>query len=330
MSRWSVLKRWWRNLWPTSSRQRLEDVLATYRRDLAFIVRTGARAGPPPAWATEAEQFLEDAQQAVLGHNAERGWRQLHAAQRLELHGLREQGCEAFRARASSIRAEALQKLRSWRRKRVEELFGALPPREQLGDTVGEAEFAAVQETALLLHEHFGNEALKQRAAKSQTWVLVGIAVSALCAWLWVAGPAILVARSETSLWGDPRLLAAVLLFGLMGAAFSGLMSLASQSAAQTIPELVFTYRITLARQAVALLSALAVYVLVASEFLQIGKLPVTPALLLLAAFGAGFSERLVVRALERLAGPGVGGKSSVPDEKADVTGSRGRPGAAG
>jgi p-aminobenzoyl-glutamate transporter AbgT len=101
-----------------------------------------------------------------------------------------------------------------------------------------------------------------------------------------------------------------------MGAAFSALISLASQSAAQTIPEQVFTYRITLARQAVGLLSALAVYVLVASEFLQIGKLPVTPALVLLAAFGAGFSERLVVRALERLTASGDGAKSPVPQGK--------------
>jgi hypothetical protein len=312
----AVVARWWWSFWPASSRQRLEDLLPTYQRDLAFMVQIEGKSGPPPAWAAEADALLEGAKRAAREYDTEKGWRHFFAAQRLELYGLREAGPEAFRTRADSLRAEGLQKLRSWRRKRVEDLFGALPAPEKPDTPVSDAEFAVARETALLLHEHFSNEALKQRATKSQTWMLVAIAVSALVIWLRVAGPGVLVTGTAVTHWGDPRLLASVLLFGLMGAAFSALISLASQSAAQTIPEQVFTYRITLARQAVGLLSALAVYVLVASEFLQIGKLPVTPALVLLAAFGAGFSERLVVRALERLTASGDGAKSPVPQGK--------------
>jgi hypothetical protein len=306
------LGRWWRRLWPVSSAQRLNDILPTYRRDLAFLIQSTTTPGGKPAWASEAEQLLDLAEQAVRDRNPERGWRHFHAAQRLELHGLRALGPEAFRARAQSIRAEALQKLRSWRRKQVEELFGALPAPGTPPAPVSPAELAAASESALLLHEHFSNEAMKQGAAQAQTRVVVGLALGAILLWLRLAGPRVFkpLAAAEQLTWDDPGLLGSALAFGLMGASFSALTSLAGQSSSpQTIPEQVFTYRITLARQAVGVLSALVVVVLLASDFLQIRQLPMTPSLVLLAAFAAGFSERLVVRALERFAGAADGSK---------------------
>lgn len=303
----SALTRQWRHLWPASSRQRLEDMLPSYRRDLTFLIESTSGRASPPAWAVGAEKLLDEAEKAVREHNPERGWRHFLAAQRLELHGLREIGPEAFRGRALTLRAEALQKLSSWRRKRVEELFSSLPPHNKLPTgRVSAAEFVAALEAALILHEHFGNEALKQRSARSQTRVLVGLALAAVLFWLHLVGPKVLVTpltADEQLPWDDAPLLVSVLLFGLMGAAFSALISLTGQAQAQTIPEQVFTYRITMARQAVGVLSALIVYILLASEFLKVGKLTVTPPLVLLAAFASGFSERLVVRALERFAG---------------------------
>jgi len=304
--------RWWRRLWPVSSAQRLNDILPTYRRDLAFLIQSTTTPGGEPAWATEAETLLDLAEQAVRERNPERGWRHFHAAQRLELHGLRDLGPEAFRARARSIHAEAMQKLRSWRRKQVEELFGALPsPGTQPTPAVSPAELAAANESALLLHEHFSNEALKQGSAQAQTRVVVGLALGAILLWLRLAGPRVLqpLGSGERLAWDDPALLGSALAFGLMGASFSALTSLTGQASGQTIPEQVFTYRITLARQAVGVLSALVVVVLLASGFLQIGQLSKTPALVLLAAFAAGFSERLVVRALERFAAAVDGSK---------------------
>jgi hypothetical protein len=205
-----------------------------------------------------------------------------------------------------------VQKFRSWRRKRVEDLFGALPSLgTQPTPAVSPAELAAATESALLLHEHFSNEALKQGSAQAQTRLVVGLALGAILLWLRLAGPRVLqpLGSGERLAWDDPALLGSALAFGLMGASFSALTSLTGQASAPTIPEQVFTYRITLARQAVGVLSALVVVFLLASDFLQIGRLPVTPSVVLLAAFAAGFSERLVVRALERFAGAADGSK---------------------
>jgi hypothetical protein len=300
--------RWWRGLWPVSSAQRLSDILPAYRRDLAFLIQATTPPSGKPAWASEAETLLDLAEQALGDRNPERAWRHFHAAQRLELRGLRDLGPEAFRARAQTIHAEALQKLRTWRRKQVADLFGALPAP---GPEVSGAELAAASESALLLHEHFSNEGLKRRSAEAQTRVVVGLALGAILLWLLLAGPRLFaLAAGAGPAWDDPALLGSALAFGLMGASFSALTSLAGQASAQTVPEQVFTYRITLARQAVGVLSAQVVVLLLASNFLQIGQLSVTPSLVLLAAFAAGFSERLVVRALERFAGAADGSRA--------------------
>ena len=310
------LVRQWRRLWPVSALQRLEDLIPAYRHDLMMLIDSTSKDGDEPQWASKARESLHDAEVAVRERNPEKGWRHFLTAQRLELYGLRDLKPEAFRARAFTLRAEALQKLTSWRRRRVEELFSALPSSAQRStDKVLDTEFFAASETALILHEHFANEALKARSARSQTRTLIALALAAALGWVWLSGPAVLRISAPNGgalPWDNRDLLASVLLFGLMGAAFSALVSL-GRVQTQTIPEQVFTYRITFARQAVGVLSALAVYVLLASELVTVGKLAVTPALVLAAAFASGFSERLVVRALERFAGTVEGTRTERP-----------------
>ena len=302
-----TLARLWRALSPASPLERLADTLPAYRHELDLLIQITSTPQAPAAWATQAAKLLHETEQAVRDRNPEGGWRLFLATQRLELYGLRALGPEAFRARASSIRTEALQKLRSWRRKQVEQLFPSSTSPNQVTGPVSDAEFAAATEAALLLHEHFGNETLKHRSGRTQVRVLVLIAAVAVL-WFWFVGPAVLVAGNDFRI-DDTSLLLSALLFGLMGAAFSALTSLFTQTTSQTIPEQAFSYRITLARQAVGVLSALVVYVSLASGFISVANLTLTPPLLLVFAFAAGFSERLVIRALHRFAssskGPG-------------------------
>lgn len=291
----------WRALLPASPLERLADTLPTYRHELHFLIETTTEAKQRPQWAVEAEALVELAEHSLRDGNADRAWRSFFGAQRLELHGLRAQGRDEFRARAATLRAECQQKLRPWRRAHAEELFRAAAPREP-GGHVSDAEFSAATEAAFMLHEHFGNEALKQRAGRSQTTVLVALALLALAAWLTLSfvWP---LAWDQTASFGGRRLMVAVLVFGSMGASFSALISLATQSAAQTIPEQAFTYRITLARQVVGMVSALAIYVLLTTGFVKIGDFKATAQFVLLGAFAAGFSERLVVNALKKFTG---------------------------
>lgn len=296
-----VSRRVWSALSPASPLERLADTLASYRHDLDLLIQLTSTSQPPEAWAAKALRLLDEADQAVRDRNPERGWRLFLAAQRVELHGRRALGAEAFRARAASIRTEALQKLGSWRRARVEQLFAPFRSAAESPSVVTDAEFAAAHETAQLLHEHFTNEALKQRAARSQLRILVGIAAAAVLLWWWCCACTVLGLPDDPRI-SEPSLLLSVLLFGLMGAAFSALTSSFAQSASQTIPEQAFNYRVTLARQAVGMLSALVAYVALASGSIRVAELTLKAPLYLVVAFAAGFSERLVIRALDRLA----------------------------
>jgi hypothetical protein len=289
-TRWTRLAR---TLSPVSSFRRLSDTLPAYRNDLELLIQLTDAAAEP--WATDALQLLQAAGEAARERNPERGWRLFHATQRLELYGLRAHP-EAFRVRANSIRAEALQKLRSWRRAQVE----ALRPPANPAAEVSDAEFAATREAALLLHEHFANEAVKARVEGIHIRVLIVTALVAAVLWWWTCAAAVLAAGDDLPL-DNPCFLGSALLFGVMGAVFSALTSFFTRVASQTIPEQAFSNRVTLARLAVGALSALVVYVALASGLISVGKLNMTPPLLLVVAFAAGFSERLVIRALERV-----------------------------
>lgn len=296
-----VSRHLWSALSPASPLERLGDTLATYRHDLDLLIQLTSTTRAPKDWAARALKLLDEADQAVRDRNPERGWRLFLAAQRVELHGRRALGAEAFRARAASIRAEALQKLGTWRRKQVEQLFASLSEADKNADVVSDAEFAVAHETAQLLHEHFTNDALKQRAARSQLRILVGIAAAALLVWWWCCARTVLGLPDDPAI-NEPSLVLSVLLFGLMGAAFSALTSSFAQSASQTIPDQAFNYRVTLARQAVGMLSALVAYVALASGSIRVAELTLKAPLYLILAFAAGFSERLVIGTLDRFA----------------------------
>ena len=289
--------RGWQRFWGGSSpTKRLRDVLPAFRYDLDYLIKRAiANGGAKPAWSEQALVLLCQVEQAMARNNPEEGWRLFHAAQRMELYGLRETDSAAFHARRHSIHNEATSKLRSW-------LLNPEVPAAVRPEPGMDEELAAVIESALLLHEHFSNEAIKRNASVNQTGLIVGFGLGAMFLWLVAYGPRVLQTVPQTGggLAWTGSLLHSALLFGLMGASFSALIKLASQSATQTIPEQFLTYRITLGRQAVGVLSALVVCVLLTSGFLQIGIYPVTPSLVLLGAFGAGFSERLVLRTLDR------------------------------
>jgi hypothetical protein len=113
-------------------------------------------------------------------------------------------------------------------------------------------------------------------------------------------------------------LMATVMLFGLMGASLSGILSTFSDPGRVKIPDLLFSFRVTLARLVVGVLAALAASVMLMSGFLKIGvgvgdmK---TTGVILFAALAAGFSERLVVRALSKAAGDNLHRQEQVKPE---------------
>ncbi len=219
------------------------------------------------------------------------GWSLLNAAKRIELPGLFGLDQEAFRARARVILREGSGKLGSWRKAVVEEL---LLEDCKLKPKVGLAE---VTYASFILHEHFDNDYHKRRMARRQLIVFASVLVATLLAYLiylqWYAPMHGFVLMME-----DPRFIIAVALFGVMGAAFSGFSSIAREAVAARIPEQLVESWVSLARVAVGGVAALVIYHFLLSGILQIAE-NLTAGLVLAASFAAGFSERLVLRAVE-------------------------------
>jgi hypothetical protein len=228
----------------------------------------------------------------------------------------------ALQLRGQTLRDEALDKLKSWRKERVQTLLRnaaanepeplkrpdptmTVPPSPSSpSGNQRTMSLEEISEIADILHRHFENEAVKRRAQRKHLqWLIrVGLIVAGLWLVLLSVSPSLRSQVGESPEVWIPRLTLAVMLFGLLGASLSGILSTFSDPGKVKIPELLFSFRVTLARLVVGLLSAVAASVILTSGFLQIGKKTSTT-VILFAALAAGFSERLVAGALKKAAG---------------------------
>lgn len=282
-------------LWRNTYWNRLVSSLPPYRIELEHLISLTQKPDSP--WISTSRSLIIEAGKALKAGNEDLGWRCFLAAQRVELSGLSE---GALQARSHSILAEANQKLDGWRKKSVVDLLAQKPasgaecvvPKTKI--TVEEA-----CEAALILHEHYGNVQQRLRFHKRLLGALALIALVALAVWVGV------VLRGFRFDVSEGRLLPSVMLFGIMGASFSGILSLSHGVSQARIPEQRVNSWIALARQVVGIVSALVAYSLLSSGLLKIGGIALdNPHVTLAVSFAAGFSERLVVRAAETLARP--------------------------
>lgn len=100
-------------------------------------------------------------------------------------------------------------------------------------------------------------------------------------------------------LLGDLRSFAVVLVLGAVGASLSGLLTLARSEESSRIPDLRLRWVFLKYRPVIGAISAIVVVAVLQSG---VAGLSVTPEAALVAAFVAGFSERLVTRSLDTAA----------------------------
>ena len=283
--------------WLSASHARLANSLAVYRVDLDYLVEQAAKpkqGGAHPPWAEAALTLLGRAEQALESRDVELGWRCFNASQRMRLYGLAELAelrPGALQVEARAILREGSAKLTSWRKQAVEDLLS-----EKDGQLISNVDVTKIFYASQILHEHYDNLYQKLRGLKQQLTVLACIALLAVIAWAILAPPLLgTAARID-----DPELVISAVLFGVMGASISGILSLAKGSSEARTPDQLVNWWITLARIAIGAVAALAVYTFLISGLLQIGT--ITPGLVLAVSFTSGFSERLVLHAVETVA----------------------------
>jgi 8-oxo-dGTP diphosphatase len=276
-------------------RRRLGAELAAYSCELER--RIDAIVDGAGSWASAAEVLLGRSADALRRGNLQEGWECLLAAQRMEIFDMK--GAE-LSARAKTLRKEA-GKLTSWRQSAVQATLDLLPPDLVDQEEPKDKQHWLVFRATRLRDEHFANLYFRQELSWQQLKI-VGLILLIVTASA-VALLTMTEALTPAGQLSHQVLLIAVVLFGAMGAGFSTALSLLQMPLQARIPERMAQWSVTLTRPLLGAVAGLVTY-----AFLQSGlfQLPENLFVALLAAFAAGFSDRLVLRAVEAVGGAGV------------------------
>ena len=164
-------------------------------------------------------------------------------------------------------------------------------------------------EATLLRDEHFNNGYFKLELVRSQLKLLSVILLVAFVTFAAVlldvlpidGGAAI---TGQGGLAASRKTIVSAALFGIVGAAFSAILSTAKVPAKSRIPEQISARAITIGRAVLGAPAAVLALFLLHLGLIQIGGVDASsPFLILTVAFVAGFSERLILRAIESVSG---------------------------
>ena len=261
--------------------RRLSTTIAAYEIDLSARVQRSPRLAEAfPVLRTG----LIRAKNAARMARVDEGWKCLLAVQRAELLYLPSQ---EFQATAVVMRNEST-KLNSWRKAAVLELLG----HEGSGLT-SEILFKA----ATLRDEHYHNEAYKDSLRRASALMLATFLVAAIAMLLVIDRS---IWSSLDKHWRDSpeRFLELFCLVGFLGAVVSAITDLAHTPDSARIPEMTATLRVTILRLFIGPASALALFF---AANAGMGVQVTGGYFMLVIAFAAGFSERLVLRVIRSI-----------------------------
>jgi hypothetical protein len=309
--------RWW-GLFSFVDTHRITSSIGAFRIQLEDrIAQCRARGEGDPSWAVHARQLLQRSEETRDQKDVDGASRYLRAAQRMELYGLTP---EELRVRAAVLAIEVKKKeeLSDWRREsvlmivsQVSPAAGTLaegttahpnsPPQGAggLDSTAGATKLAAdhIAYAFQLKDEYHDNQDYRLTMLREKLTVLLIALLLAVLAVLVLTPPTL----SEDQRVERASDLAAVALFGCLGASLSAITSITQLSIGH-IPHPRFLSSVTMMRPVVGAAAALGLYVFLASGLLNLGgRLTVGP--VLAASFAAGFSERLIIRTVESVAG---------------------------
>jgi len=295
------LKGRWLNLFRPVSLQRLDNTIQTFQPELEALIEDQQKKYGNTinfGWDKRSKEFLEAAKKALTDYDPELGWRYLKAADRFRLYGLER---DELKSEARLILAEAsdLDKgLTTWRRKGIAELLA--DPTGKLKDPLMPRDVVRAKRT---LDEHQDNVYHKLAILKSRLRLLTCIALIAIG--VWIARPPLSPAVKSVGEAANNPLSTrwfwfAVILSGILGAIFSGFSSsLATDQKKTRIPSELSTSTLTFARFSLAMVSAIVITIFLLSGVLSFPRPSLE--LFLAVAFVSGFSDRLLLRAIDSL-----------------------------
>jgi ADP-ribose pyrophosphatase YjhB (NUDIX family) len=284
-----------RLLVPKLRYERLAGSIQAFRIELDEKIEELKEAGNIPGMDA-FQKALYAAETALNEGDVDTGWKILHTAQRLLIFYLNQ---DEIDARAELLRNEASKKLSGWRKDSIIEL---LPSAN--GDQPPKITKAALFEATRVRDDHSDNLYYKIALLQNEMGILSVVLIIALVALVLLAGLNHLPLDREV-LTGNWETLVSVMLFGVLGGVVSGAFSLVRTSTDSKITELISSRLITLLRITVGAAAAVTVYALMKSAiFPKVFSFDiVSPGTVFFLAFVAGFTERLVIKAVSSVVG---------------------------
>jgi 8-oxo-dGTP pyrophosphatase MutT (NUDIX family) len=239
-----------------------------------------------PDWLVAAERCLDAAESHLRAEEYDDGWALLHRAHEFEVQAFSRERCDA---EASDVRLEASSKLTGWRRGAVLELL-AVESWSKASDDMRKVRLA---DALRIRHESFANEYRDVAILRRYQAILVLMATPVLA--VLAAGFIVFVDQLGPSAPLQRWWVAAgTILLGALGGITSALQRVTRQGPRTRVPLRLSALVGSLSRPVIGAIAGLTVYLGALAGLLVPNDNPVPFALL--AAFGSGFTERLVVR----------------------------------
>jgi uncharacterized membrane protein len=251
------------------------------------IRQYGGKALETP-WAQCAVRNLLDAEQKLASGRTEQGWVSASAAQRAILSN--PANPERAERTAIALRYEA-EKITGWRAKAISDLIR--PPKgDQAPDAVRRQQ--NIVEAVSLRDDYFQNNYLKISLRRSH--------LARVARFLWIGILICLLAscfKLLPSPYDNRQQVLLVILFGIMGACLSVSQGLLSTDVSAKIPAQQIGAFVVWMRPAIGAAAALVALALLNAKVLTSD--PAIPGIPYLFAFAAGYSERFIVGAIDKI-----------------------------
>jgi hypothetical protein len=305
------LANWWHDRGSSAAYDRLDGRLSSYCAEFGALLdeldrlEASRAADEPPLdrdFVEHVESLLDQSATYLQRGHVDQAWVCFHAARRVDLYGyaahdrLTDGESSLVRERAVEIHRAATDRLTGWRREAVSDLL-----LDRSGQVRRNPSVHAVIQARQLVDEANQNNHAKRRYLQRQLRYLLGFGIVALTVFM------VGVTRVNPLTAGDvtiPAFALYVPLVGALGASLFGVRSTSKTATSTNVPQNFTPLGVVLARVFIGSLSAVALYLgLTAGVITVVENGALTPALLLLVAFAAGYSERLAPQAVERVSG---------------------------
>jgi hypothetical protein len=305
------VRNWWHDRGSGAAYDRLDGRLSAYCAEFGALLDDldrleASQEGDEPAvdrdFVVHVETLLDKSARHLQHGHIDQAWVCFHAARRVDLYGyeaydrLRDGESELVRERAVEIHRQATERLTGWRREAVSDLL-----LDRSGQVRRDPSVHAVIRARHLVDEANQDNHAKRRYLQRQLRYLLGLGIVSLTVFM------IGVVEANPLAMGDVTLPAFALyipLIGALGASLFGVRSASKTAMSANVPQNFTPLGVVLARVFIGSLSAIALYLgLTAGVINVVDGGTLSPALLLLVAFAAGYSERLAPQAVERVSG---------------------------